>query len=349
MKHHKPAAILPTISFKNIALFIAWLSATICAGGARVLALPPSVPSPVAPIYRTLPIVPPQVSQATLSDVGGSWAEPFIRVLADKNIIVGYPDGTYRPDQPVTRAEFAALLNKAFELSPVRESRAFGDIPANYWAASAIDKAYRAGFIAGYPNNTFGPNQNIIRIESLVALANGSKLQPDGTANRIEELFTDAAQVPSYGREALIAATQKCVSVSVSYPTTKTYDPNRVATRADVAASLHQVLVATGKLPALASNSPAQQYIVNCGTPGAAVALTEQDILNRTNIGTAPGIIAATGRKPVNAPAGGITTPTAFGANWGDVFVGAGYQDNLPAAFVPPGGGNSTVYGGGIG
>lgn len=339
---------MSTISLKNLSLFVACISASIFSGSTRSLALPTPT-SPVAPpLNRTLPIAPPQLSQATLSDVSGNWAEPFIKVLSDKNIIVGYPDGTYRPDQPVSRAEFAALLNKAFELPPIRASRAFSDVPANYWAAGVIDKAYRAGFLAGYPDTTFGPNQNIIRIESLVALANGSNLKPEGTANRVDELFTDAAQVPSYGRDALIAATQKCVAVSVSYPTNKTYDPNRVATRADVAASLHQVLVAAGRLPALPSNSSAQQYIVNCAT-GAPVATTERDILNRTNIGTAPGIIVDNGRKPVNAPAGGITTPTAFGANWGDVFVGAGYQNNLPAAFVPPGGGNSTVYGGGLG
>jgi S-layer homology domain len=346
--HNTHFTVMQTINFKNIALFMTCISASILASGAQVLALPTSA-TPVNPtLNRTLPIVPPQISQGTLSDVSGNWAEPFIRVLSERNIIVGYPDGTYRPEQPITRAEFAALLSKAFELTPVREPRAFRDVPANYWAASVIDRAYRAGFLAGYPNDTFGPNQNIIRIESLVALTTGSRLQPDAnTANRVDELFTDAAQVPAYGRDALIAATQKCVAVSVTYPINKTYDPNRIATRADVAASLHQVLVAAGRLPALPSDSAAQQYVVNCPTT-TPVAVTEQDILNRTNIGTSPGIIAGTGRKPVNAPAGGITTPTAFGANWGDVFVAAGYQNNLPVAFAP-GGGNSTVYGGGIG
>ena len=182
------------------------------------------------------------------------------------------------------------------------------------------------------------------------ALVNGSKLQPDGsTASRVDELYSDSAQIPSYGRNAIIAATQKCVSVSVSYPTDKTYDPNRIATRADVAASLHQILVAAGRLPALAADSPAQKYIVSCGAAPVAANITERDILDRTSIGTAPGIVVFSGRKPRNAPAGGITTPTAFGANWGDVFVGAGYQDNLPVTIAPNGTTNNTIYGGGIG
>jgi S-layer homology domain len=335
------------IVFKNITLFLTLVSATIVATTTKVAAVPAKSLA-VAPTVQSLPSQ-PQIAQANLSDISTSWAEPFIKILTDKNIIAGYPDGTYRPDQPITRAEFAALLNKAFDLQPIRASRSFRDVPQNYWAAPVIDKAYRAGFLAGYPNNTFGPTQNIIRIESLVALVNGSKLQPDGSPNRVDELFTDAAQVPSYGRDAIVAATQKCVSVSVSYPVDKTYDPNRVATRADVAASLHQILVAAGRLPALATDSPAQKYIVNCGTAPSIANITERDLLDRTSIGTAPGIIISSGRKPLNAPAGGITTPTAFGANWGDLFAGVGYQNNLPAAFAPAGTDNSTVYGGGIG
>ena len=331
------------MGIKSIALFITFLSATILAGTARASALPTATLKPDAAIVKSTQS---QIAQANLSDYASSWAEPFIKVLIDKNIIVGYPDGTFKPDQPVTRAEFAALLNKAFELPPIRESISFKDVPQNYWAAAVIDKAYRSGFLAGYPNQIFGPNQNIIRIESLVSLTNGSKLQPDGSPDRVNELFADAAQVPDYGRNALLTATQKCVSVSVSYPVNKNYDPNRIATRADVAASIHQVLVAAGRLPALAADNPAQKYVVNCGN---VAKISEQDFLNRTSVGTVPEITAAAVRKRVNAPATGITTPSAFGANWGDLFVGAGYQNNLPAAIAPPGEGNSTVYGAGIG
>jgi S-layer homology domain len=367
------------MNIKSIALFIAISSAitTYSTAGAiaisldndnpadsNVKAISPKKSSPITPaletpnpndsnvnvpLSKTSALAPKAIAQASLSDYASSWAEPFIRVLIDKNIIVGYPDGTFRPEQLVTRAEFAALLNKSFELAPIRESRAFPDVPEGYWASAVIDKAYRSGFLTGYPDNTFGPTRNIIRIESLVSLVNGSKLQVNNSADRVDELFADAAQVPLYGRNALLAATQKCVSVSVSYPVSKTYDPNRPATRADVAASIHQILVASGRLPALPIDNPAQKYIVNCAPAPVLTKITEQDILDRTNVGTAPEIISGTRRKPVNAPVSGVTTPSAFGANWGDIFVGAGYQSNLPAAFAPPGDGNSTVYGAGIG
>ena len=283
----------------------------------------------LAPTQPNRPATTQQIAQA--SDVAGNWAEPFIKVLVEKGMIAGYPDGTFRPDQPVTRAEFAALLNKAYSLEPLRDARTFSDVSPQFWGAAAIDKAYRAGFLTGYPNNTFAPNQKIVRIESLVAIANGSKLQANSSsAPKIDELFTDAAQVPTFGRDALIAATQKCVTVSVSYPEGKTFNPTGAATRADVAAFIHQALVASGQLTALASDSPAQKYIVNCAAAPSVATITEQDVLSRVGVSPVPnvGTVKSVRRSP-NPPVNGITTPSGFGANWGTVFIGSGYQDSL--------------------
>jgi S1-C subfamily serine protease len=246
------------------------------------------------PIERTsLRVKPSQIGKPV--KVAGNWAEPFIQVLVARGIIAGYPDGTFRPDQPVTRTEFAALLNKAFDLIPTRASRTFPDVPAKFWGAAVIDKAYRAGYLSGYPNNTFAPTQNIVRIESLVSLFNSAKIESSGSVD-LSSVFGDAVQVPAYGKNALMAATQRCVAVSATYnnsnfrpysdpdPTRVIVDtsvivevpndrskspggnfgPNAVATRADVAAYLHQLLVATGRLPALDRSSPANKYIASC-------------------------------------------------------------------------------------
>ena len=274
-----------------------------------------------------------QIAQA--SDVAGNWAEPFIRVLVEKGIIAGYPDGTFKPDQAITRAEFAALLNKAFDLQPIRAARKFKDVPNRFWGAAVVQKAYQSGFLAGYPNGTFAPNQNIIRIQSLVSLINGSKLEPSGTLD-LNSVFGDAAQVPSYGQNALIAATQRCVAVSVEYDSSKlpggNFGPNTVATRADVAAYIHQVLVGSGKLTALDKSNAANKYIASCpngvyvtsitGTPTAAV--TADEAIARLSIPSQlPEISAGAVRT---YPIGGLTTPSAFGASTG-FFVGAGYQN----------------------
>jgi hypothetical protein len=288
-----------------------------------------------------------QNGAVSLSDISGNWAEPFIRVLTEKGIIAGYTDGTFRPDQPVTRAEFAALIRRAFPDAPVVNSeKTFRDVPPGYWAAEAIAKASSIGFLAGDPGGTFRPTDNIKRIESLVSLVNGTKLQPDGTVANIDELFADTPQVPVFGRNALVAAAQRCVAVSVSYPDGRNFNPTGDSTRSDVAAFLHQTLVAAGRLPKLPDDSPAQKYIVNCTpTPPPPIArLTEPEVLGRVGIPAVPPVLEASAPAPVNAPVGGITTPSGFGANFGDVFVVAGYQDRIPAPGRGPGNLDSIVW-----
>jgi S-layer homology domain len=310
--------------------------------------------APLADVLKgsnnTAPATPATNKVAQASDVAGNWAEPFIKALVEKDIIKGYPDGTFKPDQPVTRAEFAALLNKAFDLKEIRAARKFKDVPKKYWAAEVIQKAYKGGFLSGYPNGTFAPKQNIIRIQSLVSLVNGSKLEPSGNLD-INGVFGDAAQVPSYGQNALIAATQRCVAVSVEYDSSKlpggNFGPNTVATRADVAAYIHQVLVGAGRLTALDKANPANKYIASCpngvyvtsitGAPVEAPKMTADEAIAKLGIpGQVPEIVAATATSTF--PVGGLGTPTAFGANWGDFFVGAGYQgETRPVIFTPPG------------
>jgi hypothetical protein len=316
-----------------------------------MVAISPALAAPVAPNNNSLnkvatatvktttaPTAIPATNQiAQASDISGNWAEPFIKVLVEKDIIKGYPDGTFRPDQPITRAEFAALLNKAFDLQPIRAGRKFKDVPSKYWAAEVIQKAYRSGFLAGYPGS-FGPKQNLLRIQGLVSLVNGSKLTPAGDLD-LNGVFGDAAQVPSYGQNALVAATQKCVAVSVDYDSSKlpggNFGPNTVATRADVAAYIHQVLVGAGRLTALDQSSPANKYIASCpqgvyvtsitGTPAAPTPVTADEAIAKLSIpGQVPEIASSGGVSTF--PVGGLGTPTAFGANTG-FFVGAGYQN----------------------
>jgi S-layer homology domain len=297
-----------------------------------------------------------KVAQA--SDVAGNWAEPFIKVLVEKDIIKGYPDGTFRPDQPITRAEFAALLNKAFDLKPIRAGRKFKDVPSNYWANDVIQKAYRSGFLAGYPGS-FGPKQNLLRIQGLVSLVNGSKLEPSGTLD-LNSVFGDASQVPSYGQNALVAATQKCIAVSVEYDSSRlpggNFGPNTVATRADVAAYIHQVLVGAGRLTALDKSSPGNKYVASCpqgvyvttitgtDTPAEKTPITADEAISKLSIpGQVPEIASSGGVGTF--PVGGLGTPTAFGANTG-FFLGAGYQNQTrPNIYTAPNVAPGTVKG----
>jgi hypothetical protein len=221
----------------------------------------PTTPAPTTP-----------TTAVNFTDVDPSyWAYPFIQGLAGRNVIAGFPDGSFRSEQPVTRAEFAAMLQKAFNPTPVRQLSpgGFTDVPTDYWAASAIRAAYEAGFLAGYPNNTFQPDQEIPKVQAIAGLANGLNLTPSGDAAQIiSTYYTDSAQIPSYALNQVAAATQ--ANLVVNYPDVKTLNPQLTLTRAEAAAHLYQALVRLGQVEPLPATVAAANYIV--GGPGSAIS-----------------------------------------------------------------------------
>ncbi|MEC4804270.1 MAG: family 10 glycosylhydrolase [Jaaginema sp. PMC 1079.18] len=183
--------------------------------------------------------------QAQIRDVESHWARSCIMQLRDRDIIKGYPDGTFRPNQAVTRAEFAALVNQAFPNRPVtRSSITFRDVPANFWGRNAIAQAYRTNFLTGYPNRIFNPSQAIPRVQVLIALAAGLDYTPTQPLDDTLGIFRDRANIPDYARNNLAAATEK--GLVVNYPNVAQLNPNQQATRGEVAAFFCQALGLAG-------------------------------------------------------------------------------------------------------
>ena len=124
-----------------------------------------------------------QNQNKTFPDVKADyWAEPFIQTLGQQGIITGYLDGTFKPNRPMDRDEFAAIVRQAFSQDRVRNipsGSSFADVPANYWAAPPIEEAYETGFMKGYPENLFRPQEELSRAEALMALAKGLNLSYD--------------------------------------------------------------------------------------------------------------------------------------------------------------------------
>ena len=103
------------------------------------------------------------------SDVNrNDWFNNPVSTMAELGIVKGYPDGTFRPNEPITRAEFAAIAARFDESSRYGETR-FTDV-AGHWAIREIAKAYNNGWIKGYPDNTFRPNRNITRAEAMTLI-----------------------------------------------------------------------------------------------------------------------------------------------------------------------------------
>lgn len=211
------------------------------------------VPTPTPTPNPTPKPTPTPGGSAKFNDIANHWAKPFIEQLADLGIISGFPDGSFKPDATLTRAQHAAMLLKAFELAPIREATTFKDVAADFWAKDAIAKANRAGFLSGYPDQTFRPNQNLTRAQALVSLVNGLKLT-GGTSNTLG-VYSDRAEIPSFATAAITTAT--ALKMVVNYPKKEVIAPSRDITRAEVAAIFYQTLVATNRAQAI--NSP---YIV---------------------------------------------------------------------------------------
>lgn len=211
--------------------------------------------SAVAPLVVSAP-----AGAVDFSDTRSHWARPFIETLADKQIIAGFPDGTFKPDAPVTRAQFAAIVKNAFNNSQTRTPQGFSDVPSSYWAATAINRAYETGFMSGYPGNLFKPEEQIPKVQVLVSLSSGLKLTPSRPAATIVSTFRDAGTIPSYATSGVAAATER--NMVVNYPNVNFLNPNQTATRAEVAAFIYQALVNQGKLSPLALSEGASNYIV---------------------------------------------------------------------------------------
>jgi hypothetical protein len=226
----------------------------------------------VAPIAMVMQQAPAQAQAAnSFSDVASNyWAKGFIQGLVDRGVITGFPDGSYRPNEPVTRAQFAAMVGQAFNRPTVRSAVNFADVPSDYWASPAIRQAYAMGFVSGFPENEFRPGENISRAQVMVALASGLGYSPNNSVSSTLQGYNDARSIPDWARNGIAATTEK--RMVVNYPNVAVLDPNRAATRAEVAALIYQSLVSTGSVAAISSPYIAAQGPVQVPT-GRAIQI----------------------------------------------------------------------------
>ena len=112
------------------------------------------------------------------SDVAAtSWYNTAVSTLSSMGIITGYPDGTFRPNAAITRAEFAAIAAR-FDSNGDKTTAKFSDI-ATHWAKDEISIAYNNGWITGYPDGTFGPQRDITRAETMTLVNRVLNRQPE--------------------------------------------------------------------------------------------------------------------------------------------------------------------------
>lgn len=187
---------------------------------------------------------------APLSDISGHWAENEIPALVDRGYLKGYPDGTFRPDQSMTRAEFAAMIVSTLNptIKPEYQDRNFTDI-STHWAKESILQVARAGYLAGYPDGTFRPDERVSKYQMLVSLANGAGLS--GYSTSVLSYFTDGQDVPDWAKPSVAHATGN--GLACNYPGINTLQPLRNVSRAETTTALYQLMTKDGKVPAISN------------------------------------------------------------------------------------------------
>jgi len=132
------------------------------------------------------------------SDTEDNWANDQINELAEAGVIKGYEDGTFRPAEPVTRAQVVVLLARLLEWPTEQGRLAFkDDVPD--WAQDAVAAAVARGIVQGYPDRKFWPGRPVTRAEVSVILDHAIDF-PTGSATLD---FKDAGKIPSWAGESL--------------------------------------------------------------------------------------------------------------------------------------------------
>ena len=162
------------------------------------------------------------------------WAAAQIQELECKGIVNGFPDGLFRPEDPVTRAQFVKMLVLTLGLQPSNVQTPFSDVPAGAWYAPYVSAAVQAGLVDGTSPTAFSPNKDLTREQMAVLLARALKLTKTSALT-----FTDAGQVDAWavqGVEEAVAA-----GYMDGFPN-GTFQPLGPTTRAQAAQVLTEVL-----------------------------------------------------------------------------------------------------------
>lgn len=168
-----------------------------------------------------------------LNDIAGHWAENNINQLITLGAVTGYPDHTFKPDHSITRAEFAAILIKAFKLTP-QSGKVFADT-AGHWAKDSIATAAYYGIVSGYDDAHFGPDDPITREQMAAMIVRSLKL----TTVSEKTTFTDSADISAWANSAVVAVVKS--GIIKGYPD-NTYRPRGNATRAETATAIINAL-----------------------------------------------------------------------------------------------------------
>lgn len=172
----------------------------------------------------------------SFQDVGSHWAKKWIESAYNLEFVTGYKDGTFKPDNPVTRAEFSTMLNKAMKIEISKELN-FSDVSGSDWFNNEVKKSVAAGFFSGYENNTFRPDNPITRQEAAKVVSGAittGNIDGEGAV-----LLNDYNTIQEWAKESVNTVYNK--GYILGYPD-KTYLPTRSLTRGEAAKIIFEIV-----------------------------------------------------------------------------------------------------------
>lgn len=178
----------------------------------------------------------PIPDKEVFSDITNHWAKESIISMSGQGIITGYLNGSFQPDNRVTRAEFIVALMRVLNMQDIKATMKFKDnLPA--WAADDIKKAGALGLITGYTGGNFKPNDPITRVEMAVIINRAIELKNKYSTKESDEIkFSD---VPSWAKDSIKHLTELKIVKGTS---NKSFKPNLQATRAEMAVILDKLI-----------------------------------------------------------------------------------------------------------
>lgn len=179
--------------------------------GESPLPVPTEVPGKPATGTGQPEVTPPASKpEASFRDLAAHWAEADVKQAVELGIVSGYPDGTFKPDGAVTRAEFAVMLINALrpqEKLLNSEPLPFTDLEKiGEWALNAVAQAVQAGIISGYEDGSFRPGARITRSEMVKMIANALGLKDESASSTA---FADDTAIPDWAKGAAAALSKR--------------------------------------------------------------------------------------------------------------------------------------------
>jgi hypothetical protein len=174
------------------------------------------------------------------------WAYQSIKFLTEVGVVVGYPDGTYKPDIPVTRAEFASMAIKALgqENATVTQEVDFDDVTQDFWAYNIIQKAVYFDLIPNSKGESFRPFDSVTRAEAINIAVNAlttNQISQQKADDIVAKSYEDYTQMPAWFLMA--AAKAHILDLVVVMPGHEgKMEANRPANRAEVAQILYKMM-----------------------------------------------------------------------------------------------------------